>query len=360
MSIEKTFYISVIQPVYNASKYLDSSINSVLTQTYSEFEYILIDDGSTDDSNLIISNYAKIDKRIKLISLSENKGYNYALNYAINCSKGNYLFRIDSDDILGKDALFNRISVFRKNPSTVLVSGNSIVFTNNKPKKGVNIFAPRTYEVINWMLIWGNPITHSSAMFSKDLFEKCGSYIQLKNLEDWSLWNKFKKHGEIVIVNKEDIFYRFHENQSTKGNFKNPIFKQQVSQIINQNLQLSITSNNAISDTDSWALYTNSSSIDLDIKCAESAVEVLEKSKDEFKKIYKMNTVAKNEFDFFLFLQKMRIYSRINITQKRVSCLLFCIINNFPKLILFNLNLTIQYLTYLFKIHNFNKKNNSH
>jgi glycosyltransferase involved in cell wall biosynthesis len=353
MRTNEKFRISIIQPFFNASEYLDSSINSVLSQTYQDFEYILVDDGSTDNSNIIVLKYASLDKRIRYLRLNENKGYNYALNYAISFSKNDYLFRIDSDDILATNALMNRIDVINNDSSVVLVSGVSKLFSNNNLEKGVTLFLPRTKDVISWLLIWGNPVTHSSAFFKKSLFDECGKYIQLKNLEDWSLWNKFKKYGSIVIINKNDIFYRCHENQSTKVNIKNPLFKYEVSKIINENLKSSINLELNQSQDILWALYYDTSLKDLELSDALSAIHVLKKAKIEFRKKYFIDKINLNELYFFLFLQKIRILSRLRKKNIRIIYLFICLIKNLPKIIFFNLNLTMQYLKYQYRINIF-------
>ena len=89
--------ISVIMPVYNTAKYLNEAIDSILNQTYKDFEFIIIDDCSTDGSLDIIKTYS--DDRIILIENETNKGYVYGLNYALSFAKGKYIARMDSDDI---------------------------------------------------------------------------------------------------------------------------------------------------------------------------------------------------------------------------------------------------------------------
>ncbi len=96
-------------PVYNAEKYLRESIESILNQTYKNFEFIIINDGSTDYSLKIINEYYKKDCRIKIIS-RENKGLVYSLNEGISIAKGEYIARMDGDDVCNLDRLENKLN----------------------------------------------------------------------------------------------------------------------------------------------------------------------------------------------------------------------------------------------------------
>ena len=89
--------VSIIMPVYNASRFLKETIDSILNQTYTDFEFLIFNDGSTDESFSIIQHYK--DPRIRLINSAENKGYLYWLNVGIQEAKGEYIARMDADDI---------------------------------------------------------------------------------------------------------------------------------------------------------------------------------------------------------------------------------------------------------------------
>lgn len=112
--------ISVVMPVYNTSGYLVSSIESVLNQTFQDFELICVDDGSTDDSPLILAQYVSKDKRIKVIT-QQNQGQSAARNCGLDCAKGDYIFFLDSDDKLHEKALemFYKIAFESKAPIVV-------------------------------------------------------------------------------------------------------------------------------------------------------------------------------------------------------------------------------------------------
>lgn len=112
--------VSVIMPVYNRSDFVSKAIESVLKQTYSNFELIIVDDGSKDDTLNIVQKYAQQDKRIKVFSLLENKGISYARNFAIAKAKGKYLATMDSDDQAYPDWLKISVNYMEKNPNVTI------------------------------------------------------------------------------------------------------------------------------------------------------------------------------------------------------------------------------------------------
>ena len=115
--------ISVLMPVYNGDKYLKKSINSILRQTYDDFEFIIINDGSTDLSLSIIKSYQ--DKRIKIINNSKNIGIAHSLNKGLNIANGDYIARQDQDDISHPERFMCQVNYLKKN-DTDLVDANFV------------------------------------------------------------------------------------------------------------------------------------------------------------------------------------------------------------------------------------------
>ena len=128
MKFEKPI-VSVIMPVYNGDQFLDRSIKSVLNQTFNNFEYIIINDGSTDDSQKIIESYK--DSRIKLINYSKNMGISFALNNGLNVAEGNYIARQDQDDVSFPDRFMLQIEFLENNNNIDLVDTNFIFIDEN-------------------------------------------------------------------------------------------------------------------------------------------------------------------------------------------------------------------------------------
>lgn len=122
--------VSIVIPVYNSAPYLDSCLNSVVKQTYQSFEVIIINDGSTDNSEEIIKRYEKSDKRFKLFS-QENHGLGYTRNKGIHLSKGKYIFFLDSDDLIPHNAIELLVNAIEKNNADYAV-GKVVRFNNNR------------------------------------------------------------------------------------------------------------------------------------------------------------------------------------------------------------------------------------
>ena len=134
MDVSKTPLISVVMSVFNTEMYLNKSIESILKQSYKNFEFIIIDDGSTDSSLSIILNYMKKDKRMVLIS-RENKGLPYSLNEGIDKSIGKYIARMDADDISLSTRLAEQIEFMEKNNEIGIVGTWIEIFGNNISNK---------------------------------------------------------------------------------------------------------------------------------------------------------------------------------------------------------------------------------
>jgi glycosyltransferase involved in cell wall biosynthesis len=206
--------VSVVMSVYNGAQYLNEAIDSMLGQTFKNFEFIIIDDGSTDRSNEIIKAYN--DSRIVLIE-QDNTGLAIALNNGIRLARTNYIARMDADDIALPQRLESQIAFLHENPDLVLIGTNALVID----KIGEFVFRsnlPTEWEVIKQQF----PETsfyHSSVMFKKDAFYKAGGYFEetskLYSFEDSILWNKMKKFGKMANLSEPLIKYRLIPNAAT-------------------------------------------------------------------------------------------------------------------------------------------------
>jgi glycosyltransferase involved in cell wall biosynthesis len=127
--------ITVAMPVFNASGYLNLAIESILNQTYTNWEMIAIDDGSTDNSLAILLDYQHKDSRIKVIS-RENKGIAYTLNQCIDMAKGDYIARMDADDISLPTRLESQLSSFRADPALDLIATNAFLIDEQNKSVG--------------------------------------------------------------------------------------------------------------------------------------------------------------------------------------------------------------------------------
>lgn len=193
--------VSVILPVYNAEKFLHDSLNSVINQSYSNLEIIVIDDGSTDNSLSIIKGFN--DKRIKIIS-RENKGLIYSLNEGLNIAKGNYIARMDADDIARSDRIETQLKFLLKNKGVSVVGS----YANLIDENGVNIGIKKkpSYDlIIKTICFFGSPFIHPTVMFNKLLIQEQLYYSnEFIHAEDYELWSRLVVCEKFKFFNIKD------------------------------------------------------------------------------------------------------------------------------------------------------------
>jgi glycosyltransferase involved in cell wall biosynthesis len=214
--IETIPKISVVMSVYNADKYLKDSIESILSQTFTDFEFIIINDGSTDKSFEILKYYENKDSRIKIIS-RENKGLIYSLNEGIKLAKGEYIARMDADDISYPDRFKIQLDYIKEN--NLILCGTWANIINEFGEKTGEMTYPPKSEKIKIFGLLHNPFIHSSLIFKKDIFDKVGGYNPaFKHIEDYELWTRIMFKYKTDNIEENLLQYRVHENQITKKN----------------------------------------------------------------------------------------------------------------------------------------------
>lgn len=208
-------------PVYNSEKYLDDAIKSILNQTFSDFELIIIDDNSTDDSWNIIQKYAKKDKRIKSFRNEENMGCTKSLNQGLKQAKGKYIARMDSDDVSMPKRFEEQIKALKDYD----VIGSNIIFFDDKGKK----LGKRKYSNdIDKIIREESPLAHPSTMFKRSLLKNKYYDERFETAQDYALWIRFYLQGaNFFIIQKELLLYRLHptasKNRKTKITIRNTI-----------------------------------------------------------------------------------------------------------------------------------------
>ena len=188
--------ISVIFPIYNASNYLDESLQSILSQTYKDFEVILINDGSTDDSLDKCKKYQKEDSRIKIIN-NKHQGLTKSLNDGIKYSTGKFIARQDADDISKVNRFEKQINWFSLSNNRVLCGTNGYVVSPNGKIRQNNVITFSHNKIIS-KLKYTNCFMHTSVMFLRLAAEKFNFYNEnLKYAQDYDLWWKLSTLGEV-------------------------------------------------------------------------------------------------------------------------------------------------------------------
>ena len=200
--------ISVLLPVYNAELFIEEALQSVLSQTYTNFECIIIDDASTDKSVEIIKSFN--DNRIILIEKEQNTGYTKNLNYGITVAKGKYIARMDADDISLPTRFEKQINQFESNPSLVVCGTIFQIIDSDKI-----IYNPETHDAIKLAMLKDSAIGHPTAMIKSSVLKNNSINYDptYEPAEDYNLWVKLLAHGEFYNIQEVLFLYRVHENQ---------------------------------------------------------------------------------------------------------------------------------------------------
>lgn len=189
--------VSVIIPMYNSNDTIINSIKSVLKQTYKNYEIIIVDDGSTDNSYKIVEEFMQennLEKKIKLLS-QENRGPSAARNKGISHSRGEYIAFLDADDIWVEEKLEKQIKLMSKNSNIALVGSN---INNNFYKKQDNIL-----NISYNMLLFKNYFFTPTVIIKKSILDKVGLFdLEQKFSEDYNLWLRICKDYNCVFINE--------------------------------------------------------------------------------------------------------------------------------------------------------------
>lgn len=205
--------VTVLMPVYNAENYLDEAIDSILKQTFNNFEFLIINDGSTDKSVKIIEKYK--DSRIKLINNEKNKGLVYTLNKGLSLAKGEYIARMDADDISLFKRLETQVSFLDENPEIGIV-GTYVEFFGENIKR--QVWRPPTeMPEIKVSLFFGSTFAHPTVMIRRKLFKtyKLKYNESYKSAEDYGLWQEAEKHFKLKNIPEVHLKYRISESSIT-------------------------------------------------------------------------------------------------------------------------------------------------
>ncbi len=203
--------VSCVMPAYNAVRYLASAIDSILSQTFGDFELIVVDDGSTDHTLELLRSYEKRDARVRVISRL-NTGHTGAINDGIAAAKGELIARMDADD-LALPERFARQVAFLRDHSDVVVVGASVELIDPYNIPIGDDIAKTTHEEIDAQLMRGSggAIRHPLAMFRRDAYERVGPYrAQFNGSEDLDLWLRLAEIGRVANLPEILLKYRRH------------------------------------------------------------------------------------------------------------------------------------------------------
>lgn len=221
--------ISVVMAIYNSERYLSDAIKSILSQTFSDFEFIIVNDGSTDNSLKIIESFS--DPRIKIIN-QENQGLAKSLNNGLRQARGEFIARMDADDISFPERFEKQIKFFENNPEYDFC-GTSAIFINEIRQKIGERIVLDDWQKIKKTILWKNPFIHPSMMFRRTLLDKAGFYYEHPRHskfdyypEDYELWLRAIGRGmKCANLIEPLIYYRINPKGLTYGKTRTSLLK---------------------------------------------------------------------------------------------------------------------------------------
>ncbi|WP_143414819.1 glycosyltransferase family 2 protein [Geobacillus sp. E263] len=191
--------ISVIMPCYNEEKSIGKSIKSILNQSFTDFEFIIVDDCSTDNTVNVINSFK--DERIKLIRKKENSGVAASLNLGLQNATGKYVARMDADDICERERLQVQYEYMENNEDVVIVG--TWAYTINPITNSIRESrTPVSDSEIRRYMQKDSPFIHPSVLFRRIVNRSPVFYSELKGFEDYDLWIRLSKHGKMANIPK--------------------------------------------------------------------------------------------------------------------------------------------------------------
>lgn len=221
--------------VYNGERYLNEAVDSILGQTFTDFEFLIIDDASTDRTPEILRSYD--DPRIRVVTNEENLGLTKSLNKGLTLARGEYIARMDADDISLPERLEKQVLFLEKNPN-IDVLGANVQYIDESGKRSQVIKWPQRDLLIKWCLCFMNPIAHPSVVIRRKPLTDIGGYDEeIAFAQDYNLWVKlsprahFGNHEDTLVYlrkTRENISFTKYNEQKT---FSHMISKHAINNI---------------------------------------------------------------------------------------------------------------------------------
>lgn len=203
--------ITVLMAVFNGERFLKESVNSILNQSYSDFEFLIVNDGSTDSTATILKNYS--DPRLRVIENEKNIGLAGSLNRGLTLASGKYVARIDADDICPENRLEIQCQWLKRHPELGVVS-SWVEVIDEKGRVTDWWCEPLSSEDIFYLLHFRNCLSHSSVMFRKDLVLSLNGYnTDIAALEDFELWTRLSRQTKFWQV--RDFLLKWRKTQDS-------------------------------------------------------------------------------------------------------------------------------------------------
>ncbi|MBN1558833.1 glycosyltransferase [candidate division KSB1 bacterium] len=210
--------ITVLMACYNGEKYIAAAFDSLIAQTYSDFEVLVVDDASTDDSVQIFEKYAQADPRFRIVRLEKNYGVTHARHIGLMAAKGEFVAILDQDDLCEVQRFALQVAYFDAHPDVVVLGGYyGIVDARGRTVRKMKRVPIDDLE-IRWRLTMGNCLIHSTVMYRRDKALDCGGYdLTLIHGEDMDLLAKIILTGKAASIPQRVAFWRQHQESVTQS-----------------------------------------------------------------------------------------------------------------------------------------------
>ena len=208
--------VTILLPAYNAALYLRDSLDSIMRQAFKDFDVLLIDDGSMDDTSKIAIEYSNIDRRIKYYKNEKNIGLIKTLNKGLSLAKGEYIVRMDADDIMFDDRLYKQVKYMDSNPEC-FVCGGQMEYIGGLT--GMAPILPQKYEDLLYLSLINCPLYRPTTIIRNSAIKQFGLKYNdsYKHAEDYKFWSDiiFSHPNSIANIKDVVLFYRISNNQIT-------------------------------------------------------------------------------------------------------------------------------------------------
>lgn len=205
--------VSVIMPVYNVEKYVEEAINSILSQSFRDFEFLIFNDGSTDKTSQLIKKFD--DSRIKFIDNGKNEGYLVYLNRGINMAGGEYIVRMDGDDISHPRRIEKQVKFMDEHPD-IGACGTWAVTTGLR--QNIRIITETDPELLRCKLLFANQLLHPTVIMRASVLHKHNLFYdpEFYHTEDYKLWLDLLHYTKLANISEVLLKYRIHSSQISR------------------------------------------------------------------------------------------------------------------------------------------------
>jgi len=203
--------VSVVMPVFNGEQFVAEAVQSILQQTFGDFEFIVVDDGSGDRTPEILAGLAKGDSRIVVIRQPRNMGVTEALNTGCRTARGALIARMDADDVSVPERFETQVAYLRQHPEVGVV-GSQVRLIDQTGQPGRLKNYPSQPGLVAWSLLFFNSLAHPTVMFRRELLERAGYYpVEWNRVEDYALFLQLSRMTKLANLPDVLLFYRAWE-----------------------------------------------------------------------------------------------------------------------------------------------------